>query len=135
MLYKQGRDLANFQHHILTRAVNCGLDYVMQAPNPIDTTRMSRVVHEHTRFSIESIESVMEEQVLKYESYDRTNDAEISQLLLNLLDPELAKELQDSRNTIDSFPIGAFPKTQKHKLCRPKLCNRATEIARICVFV
>ncbi len=91
VLFKRDGDLANFQHHVWTSAVPCSVDSVTYAPDPMNATQMSCVIHEQTRFSIESIGSVMKEQVLNFDNDEKTNDTEIAQLLLNLLDPDLAK--------------------------------------------
>jgi hypothetical protein len=87
------------------RAVDCGLDSVTYAPDPIDAARMSCIIHEHTRFSIETVETTMAAQIKKYDSYDKMNDAEITHLLMNSLDHELAKELRDIRQETDPFPV------------------------------
>ena len=104
-LFKRNADLNSFQHHIWTHVVDCGLDSVTYAPDPIDSTRMSCIIHEHTRFSLESIEAAMTVQVKKYDAYDKMNDAEITQLLMNSLEQDLAKELRDIRHETDSFPV------------------------------
>lgn len=104
-LFKRNGDLNNFQHHIWTRAVDCGLDSVTYVADPIDPDRMSCIIHEHTRFSLERVEAAMATQVKEYDSYDRMNDAEMTHLLMNSLEQDLAKELRDIRHDSDSFPV------------------------------
>jgi hypothetical protein len=98
-------DLKRFETNVWSHLQDKGLDTIAYLPDAVDTTRVSSVVTEYTRFSVDSATKQAQLIVNKYDEYDTANDHEACEFLLNSLDPTLADDLRMDRRDGDNFPI------------------------------
>jgi hypothetical protein len=98
-------DLKWFGTNVWTHLQDKGLDTIAYLPDSIDKTRVSSVVTEYTRFSVDSAIIQTRLVVKKFDKYDEANDYEACMFLLNSLEPTLAYDLQQDRREDDHFPI------------------------------
>lgn len=103
--FSRASDLENLEHQVWRHLVNHGLDTITYVPDPVDNNIMVNCVKEHGRFSVDSIKRLVKGQLTMYDKYDRANDREATQFLLDSLDLELQKELRASIDDSDCFPL------------------------------
>jgi hypothetical protein len=103
--FARSGDLVTFQHHVWSHLVDTGMDSIAYVPDPVDPNIMVNIVKDHGRFTLESVSRLIKPQLLKYDSYDKANDAEASEFLVDSLEADLAKELREIKE-----PDGPFPK-------------------------
>jgi hypothetical protein len=98
-------DLKRFETNVWSHLQDKGLDTIAYLPDAVDKTRVSSVVTEYTRFSVDSATKQALLIVNKYDEYDKANDHEACEFLLNSLDPTLADDLRMDRRDGDNFPV------------------------------
>ncbi len=103
--FARSGDLASLEQQVWHQLKDTGMDSIAYVPDPVDRTRMVNVVKEHGRFSVQSITKQIQPQLLKYDSYDKANDRESSDFLLDSLESELSKELHEIKDIDDPFPV------------------------------
>jgi len=91
--FARSGDLVTFQHKVWNHLVDTGMDSIAYIPDPVDSSLMVNVVEDHGRFTLESVTKQVQSQLTKYDMYDKTNDAEATDFLLDSLEDDLAKEL------------------------------------------
>ncbi len=102
--FARSGDLVTFQHHVWSHLVDTGMDSIAYVPDPVDPNIMVNIVKDHGRFTLESVSRLIKPQLLKYDSYDKANDAEASEFLVDSLEADLAKELREIKEPDDPFP-------------------------------
>lgn len=90
-------DLDTFEHKIWQHLTDCGMDTIAYVPDPVDKNTMVNCVTDHARFSVESVTTLIEAQMSRYDHYDKANDTAATNFLLSSLDDSLAKDLWDVR--------------------------------------
>jgi hypothetical protein len=90
---------------LLRHLLDHGLDTISYLPDAVDNTRVSSVVTEYTRFSVDSATIQARLIVTKFDKYDKTNDMEACEFLLNSLERTLAADLRMDLREGDNFPI------------------------------
>ena len=98
-------DLTMFQKNFLHRLQREGLDTISYIPSPTEPTKMISCVTDHTRLTFDVVVKSVEAQASKYDSYDKSNDKDAVELLLNSLAPELRKEVSVYSSDHHHFPI------------------------------
>jgi hypothetical protein len=98
-------DLTNFEYSAWRHLVNMGMDSITYVPDPIDNTTMVSCVTAHGRFTVASVKRLIGPQVLLYDSFDKSNDREASEYLLESLEADLARELRDVMDPGEPFPV------------------------------
>ena len=72
-----------------------GMDTITYAPDPVEVTTMRSVVVDHPRFSTEYVREAIEDQVTKYDAFDKSNDSTATHFLLESLDEDMRVILRD----------------------------------------
>ena len=103
--FARSGDLTNFEYSIWRHLVNMGMDSITYVPDPIDNTLMVSCVTAHGRFTVASVKRLISPQVLLYDSFDKSNDREATEYLLESLDADLARELRDVMDLGEPFPV------------------------------
>jgi hypothetical protein len=103
--FKEKDDLPLFEHKVWKHLCNHGMDSISYVPDPQDKTIMLSCVENHSRFTVESISMLIQDQLLKYDAYDHSNNAAAIDFLLESLSPDLAKDIRRAKNDDDSFPV------------------------------
>ena len=98
-------DLTNFEYSAWRHFVNMGMDSITYVPDPIDNTLMVSCVNAHGRFTVASVKKLIAPQVLLYDSFDKSNDREATEYLLESLEADLARELRDVMDPGEPFPV------------------------------
>jgi hypothetical protein len=103
--FQRGDSLQQFEHAISAHLIDNGLDTVAYVPDSIDSSKMSFIVTDHSRFSTESTADAIAPQLKAYDSYDLANDTTATVFFLDSLHPDLAQEVRDVGTSTDSFPL------------------------------
>ena len=98
-------DLIVFENAVWGKLTNCGLDTIAYVADPVEANRMTNVVKEHTRFTLESIKIKIAPQLLKYDSYDKENDRTATMMLLSSLEAEFQDTIQQLIDDSTPFPV------------------------------
>jgi hypothetical protein len=103
--FKPTDDLIAFQNSVWNHLTDTGMDSIAYLKDPLDATKMTNVVKAHARFTVQSAKILIEDQVPKYDKYDRTNDKAARTFLLASLQIELSNKVSEKLDDSDSFPI------------------------------
>ena len=103
--FKEKDDLPLFEHKVWKHLSNHGMDSISYVPDPQDKAVMLSCVENHSRFTVESITVLIQDQVIEYDAYDHSNDSAATDFLLDSLSPELAKDIRRAKNDNDPFPV------------------------------
>jgi hypothetical protein len=99
-------DILTFEHKIWKHLVDTGMDTIAYVPDPQAPTVMINCVKGHGRFELDTIRTMIANQLMKYDAFDFMNDREATDFLLDsLLETELAREIRDVMNEDDPFPV------------------------------
>ena len=96
-------DLAVFQNAIWKHLRNTGMDTISYLPDPEDPTKMVSVVTNHARFTLLTAKKLGAAQVVKYDSYDATNDDAARTFLLASLNQALSNKIEERLDDDDPF--------------------------------
>ena len=105
VLFERSSDLELFQSRVMEHLQRHGMDSITYVPDPADLTKMISSVTHHPRLSAEFVLSHIEDQVSKYDKYDKENDDDAKTHLMSSIDDDLNKEL---RGMLD-FQATSFP--------------------------
>ena len=86
-------DLPTFIYHMDRHLVANGMDTIAYLTDPADNTRTTNCVTDYPRFTTSTTAKMIVGREALYDSYDKKNDDEAIQYLLNSLDGKLAKKL------------------------------------------
>jgi len=103
--FKEKDDLPLFEHKLWKHLTNHGMDSISYVPDPQDNTIMLSCVENHSRFTVESITTLIQDQLPLYDAYDKSNDSAAIDFLLDSLSPDLAKDIRRAKNDDDPFPV------------------------------
>ena len=98
-------DLVTFENAIWAKLKDCGLDTIAYVADPVDGARMTNIVKEHTRFTLESVKRKIAAQLQLYDSYDTTNDSTASKMLLASLATEFHETIFQLIDDSTPFPV------------------------------
>ena len=98
-------DLIVFENAVWDKLTDCGLDTIAYVADPVEANRMTNVVKEHTRFTLESVKTKIAPQLLKYDSYDKENDRTASKMLLSSLEAEFHDTIHQLIDDSTPFPV------------------------------
>ena len=98
-------DLVTFENAIWAKLKDCGLDTIAYVADPVDAARMTNIVKEHTRFTLESVKTKIAPQLQLYDSYDTTNDSTASKMLLASLATEFHETIFQLIDDSTPFPV------------------------------
>ena len=95
--FKPADNLTSFQNSVWEHLTDTGMDSIAYLPDPTDESKMSNVVKSHARYTVQSAQTLIERQLVRY---DKTNDKAARTYLLASLAIELsnkvAKKLEDT---------------------------------------
>ena len=74
--------LLTFKDEVWEHLVDCGLDTIAYVQDPVEKGKMSNVVLDHVRFTLDSIKVQMKAQEAKYDSYYLANDKTAKEFVL-----------------------------------------------------
>ncbi|MHA7927707.1 MAG: hypothetical protein ACX936_21115, partial [Marinobacter sp.] len=103
--FSKTSDLSAFEHEVWQHLVDTGMDTIAYVADPIKNRTMSNCVKEHSRFTVESVERQIANQLIDYDEYDKANDREATNFLLNHLEADLAKDIRDLMEPNEPFPV------------------------------
>jgi hypothetical protein len=103
--FSKTNDLALFQKQVLKHLVDCGMDLIAYVEDPANSSVMSNVIKEYTRFTLSIAQKALGHQAPLYDKYDRENDRAAVKFLLNSLDPDLTRKLHKRIEESDNFPV------------------------------
>lgn len=103
--YKKGMKLSEFQKVVWDHLVKYGLDTIGYLPDPRDPTKVHSVVTHHARFTGDLAKSILACSNLKskFDQWDKKNDYEAREFLLNSLSKEIKEGFQNFHDKADSF--------------------------------
>ena len=82
------------------------MDSIAYLKDPLDATKMTNVVKAHARYTVQSAKALIEDQVPKYDKYDRMNDKAARTFLLASLQMDLSNKVSKKLDDDDDpFPI------------------------------
>ena len=103
--FKPTNDLIAFQNSVWNHLTDTGMDSIAYLKDPLDATKMTNVVKAHARYTVQSAKALIEDQVPKYDKYDRTNDKAARTFLLASLQIDLSNKVAEKLDDDDPFPI------------------------------
>ena len=112
MKFNRTNDLVTFENRIWGKLKDCGLDTIAYVADPVDAARMTNIVKEHTRFTLESVKTKIAPQLQLYDSYNTTNDSTASKMLLASLATEFHEtifQLIDELHSLSCHLDGSGP--------------------------
>ena len=98
-------DLISFQNAVWDHLTDTGMDSIAYLPDPTDGTKMTNVVKAHARYTVQSAEVLVRNQLVRYDKYDKTNDKAARAYLLASLVPTLSNKVSEKLEDTDPFPI------------------------------
>ena len=102
--YSRDSDLHTLEKKLMKHFVAYGLDTITYLQDPSDPTKLVSVVENHGLFSLSSGSSAADLiYTTVYDTYDKENDSDAKEFLLNSVSPELEKQLYENCTTTDSF--------------------------------
>ena len=103
--FKPADDLTSFQNAVWDHLTDTGMDTIAYLPDPTDETKMSNVVKSHARYTVQSAQLLVENQLVSYDKYDKTNDKAARAYLLASLAVTLSNKVAEKLEDSDPFPI------------------------------
>ena len=104
--FKPANDLIAFQNSVWDHLVDTGMDTIAYLPDPTDKNKVSNVVKSHSRYTVQSAQTLIRDQVELYDKYDKTNDKAARTYLFASLTPLLSnKVVTEKLEDSDPFPI------------------------------
>ena len=103
--FKPTDDLTDFQNAVWEHLTDTGMDSIAYLPDPTDGTKMTDVVNSHSRYTVQSAQTLVKAQLVKYDPYDKTNDKAARTYLLASLTATLCSKVKDKLEATDPFPI------------------------------
>lgn len=104
--FSKKEKLKEFERKLVTHFQNYGLYAITHVPDMVDRKKMVSILSNHGRFnSIKAVQTQAEVQLLSYDNYDRSNDRDAIQFLLNSLNDTLEEDLAERMEDNDCFPV------------------------------
>jgi hypothetical protein len=104
--FKPTNDLVAFQNAVWNHLTDTSmLDSIAYLKDPLDATKMTNVVKAHARYTVQLTKALIEDQVPKYDKYDRTNDKAARTFLLVSLQIDLSNKVEEKLDDDDPIPI------------------------------
>ena len=103
--FKPTNDLIAFQNSVWSHLTDSGMDSIAYLNDPLDATKMTNVVKAHAGYTVQSAKALIEDQVPKYDKYDRMNDKAARTFLLASLQMDLSNKVSEKLDDDDPFPI------------------------------
>ena len=103
--FEPANDLTSFQNAVWDHLTDTGMDTIAYLPDPTDETKMSNVVKSHARYTVQSAQLLVENQLVSYDKYDKTNDKAARAYLLASLAVTLSNKVAEKLEDSDPFPI------------------------------
>ena len=103
--FKPSDDLVSFQNSVWDHLTDTGMDTIAYLPDPTDDSKMSNVVKSHSRYTVQSAQTLIRAQLVKYDKYDKTNDKAARTYLLASLSVALSNKVSEKLEETDPFPI------------------------------
>ena len=98
-------NLLTFKDEVWEHLVDCGLDTIAYVQDPVEEDKMTNVVLDHVRFTLDSIKVQMKAQEAKYDSYDLANDKTAKEFVLASLTTDFRQAIRDVMRKEDPFPV------------------------------
>ena len=98
-------NLTVFQNSVWKHLRNTGIDTITYLPDPEDPTKMTSVVVNHARFTLQTARKLGTSQLTKYDAYDATNDDAARTFLLESITQSLANKIEERLDDEDPFFI------------------------------
>ena len=103
--FKPADNLIAFQNSVWDPLVNTGMDTIAYIPDPTDKTKVSNVAMAHFRYTVQSAQTLIQDQLEVYDKYDKTNDKAARTYQLASLTPLLSNKVTERLDDSDRFPI------------------------------
>ena len=100
--FKPGNDLVFFQNLIWKHLKDTGMETIAYLPDPEDKNKMSNVVTAHSRYTVQSAQALIKDQLVKY---DKSNDTAAITYLMESLTEALSNKISEKLEETDPFPI------------------------------
>ena len=101
---KRTGDFSRLQDELVRHMEKHGMDTIAYLQDPKDSKVMLDIVIDHPKFTHVKVKESMEEQVDKYDKYDRNNDASARDYLLDSLEKDFRREFEDQSRDAKTFP-------------------------------
>ena len=103
--FKPGSDLVAFQLSVWAHLKSTGMDSIAYLPDPEDNSKMSNVVQAHSRYTVQSAQLLVQDQLVKYDKNDKENNIAAKTYLLDSLVDTLSSKINEKLEEADPFPI------------------------------
>jgi hypothetical protein len=101
--FSKKNDLTLFQKQLMMKhLVDCGMDSTAYIQDPADSSVMSNVIKEYTRFTLNVTQKALDHQAILYDKYDRENDRASVEFLLDSLNTNLSMKLHGWIENMDN---------------------------------
>jgi hypothetical protein len=98
-------NLRHFCRLVYSHFVLHGLDTIAYVRDPSIPDRMTNVVTDHARFTLESVTAKVKEVIAKYDAFDLTNDLAARTFIIESLEPTFASSIREQVKPDDTFPV------------------------------
>jgi len=103
--FKQSDDFVIFKDKLWDHFRDTGMDSIAYLPDPAENSRMISIVKWHARFTTKTAQASMEQQLQRYDSYDRLNDTAATTYLLTSISTSVLTRVKDRMDEDDPFPL------------------------------
>ena len=101
---KKTGDFARLQDDLVKHLEMHGMDTIAYLANPSNSSEMLHIVTEHPKFTNQKVRELMAAQLLLYDKYDKSNDACARDYLLDCLEHQFRREVEEQSRDAQSFP-------------------------------